>query len=218
MKTAGKALRLDPVNKVAQDYAYKKGYDPDPIGNGLGMYGEKFSGGTIDTSGGADAVLQRIYQRDWANYMANYQPMLFEAANTVGDNKIVDGAKVQANRMGIRDINAARRMATRSGESLTPLQGAMAHRDGMRNSALARTAVVNQARLDQKDYDRSMASQMINLSRSGSRTAQESLGAIAGNEAGRKSAYDSAKTATHNQNVGMAASAATLAMMMMAMS
>lgn len=215
MKTAGKVLRTDPVNRVAQDLAYKKGYDPDPLGNGLGIYGAKFSGGSVNTSGSADDILQRIYQRDWSNYVTNYQPMLFEAANTIGDNGIVDAAKVQANRMGLRDVTAARRMATRSGESLTPLQAKVATNDALRDSSLAKTAVVNQARLDQRDYDRSMASQMINLSRSGSRTAQESLGAIAGNEASRKSAYDSAKTATQNQNVGMAASAAMLAMMMM---
>lgn len=117
--------------------------------------------------------------------------------------------------MGMRDITAAHRMATRSGEALSPLQSRMVAEDGIRSANLAKTGAMNQARLDQKDYDRSMASQMINLSRSGSRTAQESLGAIAGNEAGRKSAYDSAKTATQNQNVGMAASAAMMAMMMM---
>ena len=213
MKTAGDVLRLDPVNKVAQDYAYKKGYDPDPIGNGLGIYGEKFSGESVDTSGGADAVLQRIYQRDWSNYMTNYQPMLFEAANTVGDNSIVDAAKGQTRKMGLRDVNAATRMATRSGEALTPLQAKMVSADGLRTSDLAKTGIVNQARLDQKDYDRAMSSQMINLSRSGSRTAQESLGAIAGNEAGRKSAHDAAKTATQNQNLGMAASLAAMIMM-----
>lgn len=148
----------------------------------------------------ADKTLANITRKDFADYERDIKPIemeLLEKAKT--DTSLIDRAKEDAARAPEMMRGIAQRNAERYGAYLTPAQRAEQERALERGTTLGGIQAVNDARIEQKDANRSLMADLINIGQGVNRSSLGQLGSAAANAAQRENAYSAAK-AQHKAN------------------
>lgn len=176
--------------------------------NDLTVYDKK---GNID----ADKTLARTTRAEWQDYKKNWEPLemeLIEKAQT--DTSLIDYAEAEAAKSPAQYQAELARNASRYGVQLTPAQMKSQKNVLNRADTLTDVQLVNDARVAQKDANRALAQDVINI---GSGVQQQGLSGLtnaAANASAREQAYKNAKSqykASMYSTVGMLGSAAIFA-------
>lgn len=167
--------------------------------------------GNID----ADKTLANITRAEWQNYKEKWEPRereLIEKAKN--DTSLIDYAKQDAAQSTALVQGIVDRNASRYGAALTPAQLQEQRRALQRGDTLTDVQSIQDARVAQKDSNRALMSDLINI---GQGVSRDSLGALqnaASNASAREQAYKNAKSAHKAQTystLGMLGAAAILA-------
>jgi len=180
-------------------------YSGNPQGSALTAY----KGGEVDP----EQTLANITQAEYANYLRDVRPIeleLVEKAKT--DTSLIDQAKEDrdnANQLtqGVIDRNAAR-----YGAALTPAQMEQQRRSLARGTTLSGIQGVADARVAQKDANRALMADLINIGQGVNRASLGSLQNAAGAAAQRENSYKNAKASSKAQTYGMLGSLGAAAM------
>lgn len=180
-------------------------YSGNPQGSSLTAY----KGGEVDP----EQTLANITQAEYANYLRDVRPIeleLVEKAKT--DTSLIDQAKEDrdnANQLtqGVIDRNAAR-----YGAALTPAQMEQQRRSLARGTTLSGIQGVADARVAQKDANRALMADLINIGQGVNRASLGSLQNAAGAAAQRENSYKNAKASSKAQTYGMLGSLGAAAM------
>lgn len=138
-----------------------------------------------------------------------YDPLLTDTAGQVGNSNMVqsafwDTAIQQARSQGISERNRER-----YGQNLSPAMQEYQRSSRVRDNALQMSNNVNNARLDEYEYDNSLRRGMINIGRQQMNDAAAGAGIASGSQAQRETAGDAAQAAHKAQQQQNAAAAAS---------
>ena len=188
-------------------------YDTDVGGfgqfNGFGQNaGSNRTGGSL-TAYNADGVdpeqtLANITQADYSNYLRDIQPTELELINKAqNDTSLIDQAvedRENSNQLmqGIVDRNAGR-----YGAALTPAQIQQQKQSLAMGTTLGGIQGVNDARIAQKDANRALMADLIDIGQGVNRASLGSLGNAASAAASRESAYKNARAQNKAQTYSM---------------
>ena len=178
---------------------------------GLGQYNPNFTGRTNSslTAYGKDGVdpektLSNITQADYDNYLRDIQPVELELINKAKtDTSLIDQAKEDRDNSNKLMQGVVDRNASRYGAALTPAQMEQQKRSLQMGTTLGGIQGVNDARVAQKDANRALMADLIDIGQGVNRSSLSSLGNAAGAAAQRESAYKNAKAQNKAQTYGM---------------
>ena len=179
--------------------------------NDLTVYDEK---GEVDP----EKTLAAITQKDYDDYLKNVQPLEMELLHKAKtDTSLIDQAREDRRNSNALMQGIVDRNATRYGATLTPAQIEAQKRALTTGTTLAGVQGVNNARIAQKDANRALMQDLIDIGQGVQRASLSSLGNAAASAAQRESAYKSAK-AQHKANtynmIGQIGGAALTAVLM----
>ena len=178
---------------------------------GVGNPNFNFTGKTNKslTAYGKDGVdpektLSNITQADYDNYLRDIQPVELELINKAKtDTSLIDQAKDDRDNSNQLMQGVVDRNASRYGAALTPAQIEEQKRSLQMGTTLGGIQGVNDARVAQKDANRALMADLIDIGQGVNRSSLSSLGNAAGNAAQRESAYKNAKAQNKAQTYGM---------------
>ena len=178
---------------------------------GVGNPNFNFTGKTNKslTAYGKDGVdpektLSNITQADYDNYLRDIQPVELELINKAKtDTSLIDQAKDDRDNSNQLMQGVVDRNASRYGAALTPAQIGEQKRSLQMGTTLGGIQGVNDARVAQKDANRALMADLIDIGQGVNRSSLSSLGNAAGNAAQRESAYKNAKAQNKAQTYGM---------------
>jgi len=177
---------------------------------GMGQYNSNHTRGTRSlTAYGKDGVdpektLSNITQADYDNYLRDIQPVELELINKARtDTSLIDQARDDRDNSNQLMQGVVDRNASRYGASLTPAQMQQQQRSLEIGTTLGGIQGVNDARVAQKDANRGLMADLIDIGQGVNRSSLSSLGNAAGAAAQRESAYKNAKAQNKAQTYGM---------------
>ena len=178
---------------------------------GVGNPNFNFTGKTNKslTAYGKDGVdpektLSNITQADYDNYLRDIQPVELELINKAKtDTSLIDQAKDDRDNSNQLMQGVVDRNASRYGAALTPAQIEEQKRSLQMGTTLGGIQGVNDARVAQKDANRALMADLIDIGQGVNRSSLSSLGNAAGAAAQRESAYKNAKAQSKAQTYGM---------------
>lgn len=141
-----------------------------------------------------EQTLANVTQREYQNYMRDVRPLeleLVEKAKT--DTSLIDAAVEDRDRSNQLTQGIIDRNAGRYGAALTPAQMDAQKRQLSLGTTLGGIQGVNDARIAQKDANRALMQDLINIGQGVNRASLGELSNAAQNAANRESAYKSAK-------------------------
>lgn len=151
-----------------------------------------------------EQTLANMTKADYANYLENYQPRELELIEKAkNDTGLIDDAKAD------RDMSAGllsgieSRNRSRYGVALTPAQMQQQQASLQRGTTLAGVGGVNNARVAQKDSNRALMADLINIGQGVNRASLQGLSTAAQNQSNRNQAYENAKSAYKAQTTTM---------------
>ena len=151
-----------------------------------------------------EKTLANMTRADYNNYLENYQPRELELIERAkNDTGLIDDAKAD------RDMSAGllsgieSRNRSRYGVALTPAQIQQQQASLQRGTTLAGVGGVNNARIAQKDNNRALMADLINIGQGVNRASLNGLSTAAQNQSTRNQAYDNAKSAYKAQTTSM---------------
>lgn len=151
-----------------------------------------------------EKTLSNITQADYDNYLRDIQPVELELINKAKtDTSLIDQAKDDRDNSNQLMQGVVDRNASRYGAALTPAQIEEQKRSLQMGTTLGGIQGVNDARVAQKDANRALMADLIDIGQGVNRSSLSSLGNAAGNAAQRESAYKNAKAQNKAQTYGM---------------
>lgn len=184
------------------------------FGGGIGrvrggnFYGAGQTGGSL-TAYNADGVdpeqtLANITQADYQNYLRDIRPIELELIDRAqNDTSLIDQAIEDRERSNELMQGIVDRNASRYGAALTPAQMEQQRRSLARGTTLGGIQGVNDARLAQKDANRALMADLIDIGQGVNRSSLASLGNAASAAASRESAYKAARAQSKAQTYSM---------------
>jgi len=151
-----------------------------------------------------EKTLSNITQADYDNYLRDIQPVELELINKAKtDTSLIDQAKDDRDNSNQLMQGVVDRNASRYGAALTPAQIEEQKRSLQMGTTLGGIQGVNDARVAQKDANRALMADLIDIGQGVNRSSLSSLGNAAGAAAQRESAYKNAKAQNKAQTYGM---------------
>ena len=151
-----------------------------------------------------EKTLSNITQADYNNYLRDIQPVELELINKAKtDTSLIDQAKEDRDNSNQLMQGVVDRNASRYGAALTPAQIEEQKRSLQMGTTLGGIQGVNDARVAQKDANRALMADLIDIGQGVNRSSLSSLGNAAGAAAQRESAYKNAKAQSKAQTYGM---------------
>lgn len=169
------------------------------------------------TAYGADGVdpektLSNITQADYNNYLRDIQPIELQLLDKAqNDTSLIDQAKEDRGNSNELMQGVIDRNASRYGAALTPAQMQQQRSELQMGTTLGGIQGVADARVAQKDANRGLMADLINIGQGVNRSSMGSLSNAAGAAAQRESAYNSAKAGHKAQTYSMLGSLAAAA-------
>jgi hypothetical protein len=151
----------------------------------------------------AEQTLANITQREYQNYVRDVRPLemqLIEKART--DTSLIDAAYEDRDRSNQLTQGIVDRNAGRYGAQLTPAQMQQQQRELSRSTTLGGIQGIADARIAQKDANRALMADLIDIGQGVNRASLGELGNAAQNAANRESAYKSARAQHKAQTYG----------------
>lgn len=151
-----------------------------------------------------EKTLANITQADYDNYLRDIQPIELELVNKAQtDTSLIDQAKEDRDVSNQLMQGVIDRNASRYGAALTPAQMEEQKRSLARGTTLGGIQGVADARVAQKDANRALMADLINIGQGVNRASLGSLQNAAGAASQRENAYRSAKAQNKAQTYGM---------------
>ena len=181
-------------------------YDSREARKAKGFYGQREGDLTVYKNGEVDpeATAAAITQAEYANYTENIKPIemqLLEKAQT--DTSLIDQAVEDRDNSNALMTGIANRNASRYGAALTPAQLQQQERQLEMGTTLAGVQGVNDARVAQKDANRALMTDLIDIGQGVNRSSLSSLGNAAAAAQQRESAFKSARAQHKAQTYSM---------------
>lgn len=176
--------------------------------NGYSQYSGTLQRSSL-TAYGKDGVdpektLSNISQADYNNYLRDVQPIELELLNKAKtDTSLIDQAEVDRDNSNQLMQGVIDRNASRYGAALTPAQMEEQKRTLARGTTLGGIQGVADARVAQKDANRALMADLINIGQGVNRASLGALSNAAGAASQRENAYRSAKAQSKAQTYGM---------------
>ena len=168
-------------------------------GNGYGQT-QNFSGGSLPAVSDPERAYAQITRQEYLDYIDGYRPFeegLIEQART--DTSLIDQAREDVEMaQGLAEGVASRNMS-RYGASLTPAQMQQQSRQLQRANTLGGIQSVNDARINQKEANTRLLSDLINIGQGVNRSSQQQLGSAAADATQRNNAYTQARAQSRAQ-------------------
>ena len=183
-----------------------RAYDSKEARNAKGFYGQREGDLTVYKNGQVDpeATSAAITQAEYDNYTSNIKPIemeLLEKAKT--DTSLIDQAVEDRDNSNALMTGIADRNADRYGAALTPAQRQQQERQLEMGTTLAGVQGVNDARVAQKDANRALMTDLIDIGQGVNRSSLSSLGNAAAAAQRRESAFKSARAQHKAQTYSM---------------
>jgi hypothetical protein len=181
-------------------------YDSKEAKKAKGFYGQREGDLTVYKNGEVDpeATSAAITQAEYDNYTSNIKPIemqLLEKAKT--DTSLIDQAVEDRDNSNALMTGIADRNADRYGAALTPAQRQQQERQLEMGTTLAGVQGVNDARVAQKDANRALMTDLIDIGQGVNRSSLSSLGNAAAAAQRRESAFKSARAQHKAQTYSM---------------
>ena len=168
-----------------------------------------YKGNSVDP----EQTLANITQADYSNYLRDIQPIELELINKAQtDTSLIDQAKDDRDNSNQLMQGVVDRNASRYGAALTPAQMEQQERSLARGTTLGGIQGVNDARVAQKDTNRALMADLIDIGQGVNRSSLASLGNAAGAAAQRESAYKTSKAQNKAQMYSVLGTAAAAAL------
>lgn len=168
--------------------------------------------------GSADKTAAHVAREEDRRYQDIYRPLNQELMEDLGQNKLIDAAQAEVAKLGpgFTDAKQKARLKRQAGR-----QGMTLSADAMRkiddanqfNNAESAVFTLDKARINQRDYDDNLRSELINLGRGISRSGTNMLNEAANSEAARENANSQAKAANDAAKMQLAGTGLGLAAM-----
>lgn len=150
-----------------------------------------------------EKTLSNITQADYNNYLRDIRPIELELIDKAqNDTSLIDQAIEDRDNSNQLMQGVVDRNASRYGAALTPAQIEQQKRSLAMGTTLGGIQGVNDARIAQKDANRAMMADLIDIGQGVNRSSLASLGNAAGAAAQRESAYKNAKAQNKAQMYG----------------
>lgn len=162
-----------------------------------------------------DKAFADLTRKEYEDFVRNYgafEDKAIRKAQT--DTSLIDQAREDTANASALTAGIQQRNIERYGGELTAVQQQQMNKALQRGNTLGGIQALNDARIDQKELNQSMLSDLINIGQGVNRSSQSQLGTSAANATARKNAYQQAKAASKAstyQAVGSLATAAILA-------
>ena len=171
--------------------------------------------GSLPSVSNPDSAYAAVTRGEYLDYLKNYSGFeddLIDKAQT--DTSLIDAARTDSQTASGLMSGVASRNMSRYGASLTPAQMQQQQRALQRGNTLGSIQAIGSARIDQREANTALMSDLINIGQGVNRASQSQLGSAAADATQRKNAYTQAKAASKAQTyqmVGGMASSAILA-------
>ena len=151
-----------------------------------------------------EKTLSNITQADYDNYVRDVRPIELQLIDKAkNDTSLIDMAKADRDASNALMTGIANRNANRYGAALTPAQLQQQARQLEMGTTLAGVQGVNDARVAQKDANRALMADLIDIGQGVNRSSLSSLGNAAAAAAQRESAFKSARAQHKAQTYSM---------------
>lgn len=181
-------------------------------------YGYTFSqDAVLPAVGNPDKAYAELTRKEYLDFVNNYgkfEEGQIKLAQT--DTSLIDQARTDVDNASALTAGVQQRNLERYGGELTAVQNQEMQRSLQRGNTLGAVQSMNDARLAQKDLNKSRLSELVNIGQGVGRTAMDALGTSAANEVSRKNAYQQAKAASKAQTYNTIASLGSMAIFAMA--
>jgi len=166
-------------------------------------------------SGSADRDLAKMTQLEYSNYIKNYRPIedqLIKKAQT--DDSLIRQAVQDAQTATPLMQGIADRQASRYGANLTAVQQQQQTLGLERGNLLGGIQGIRDARVAQKDQNRALMGDLINIGQGVNRSALSQMSTAAKNQVDRDNANSAMRAQRRAQNMQMMGTAAIALMFM----
>jgi len=162
-----------------------------------------------------EQTLSNITQADYNNYLRDIQPIELELIDKAqNDTSLIDQAKEDRDNSNALMQGVVNRNASRYGSALTPAQMQQQQRELQMGTTLGGIQGVADARIAQKDANRALMADLINIGQGVNRSSMGALSNAAGAASQRENAYRSAQAGAKAQTYSMLGSLGAAAIMM----
>lgn len=148
-----------------------------------------------------EQTLANITQAQWDDWVRDIKPIEDDLINkATSSTELIDQAKADRDAAMPLMQGIANRQAQRYGAALTPAQLKEQQRSLARGTTLGGIQAVNDARIAQKDANRALLADLIDIGQGVNRSSLGELSNAAGNKSARDQAYKNAR-AQHRANM-----------------
>jgi len=152
-------------------------------------------------SGGSS--LGNVASSQYQRYMTNFRDYEDALVGDVDDTSLIDAAREEAPKQAELAAGIAERSRQRYGYEQTAVESREADRASQRGEALSLAGGLSNARLAQRDANRGLLGELINIGQGVNRSSLSGLATAEQNAVSRRNAYERAMGAYKQQNIGM---------------
>ena len=161
-----------------------------------------------------DAAFAKMTRDDYLDYVKDYRDFENELLDKASsDTSLIDQARDDIGTAGTLSAGVNQRNLSRYGVSLTPAQQQQQGRSLERANTLGGVQSMNDARIQQKEQNTRLMSDLINIGQGVNRSSLSAMGSAAQDATQRKNAYTQAKAASKAQTMSTIGGLAMLAFM-----
>jgi|TARA_B110000977_G_C10938001_1_gene439733 hypothetical protein len=197
--------RMGDLGRMSQT-----GYGYQPTGAGAG---------SLPTVSDPDKAYEAITRGEYFDYVKNYsgfEDQLIEKART--DTSLIDAAREDVKVASGLTKGIADRNASRYGAALTPAQMQQQGATLQRANTLGGIQAVGDARINQREANTALMSDLINIGQGVNRASQSQMGSAAADATQRKNAFMQAQAQSKAQTYSTLGSLGSAAIMALAFS
>jgi len=172
-----------------------------------------YSAGQLPTVTDPDKTMANVAQSQHESYIRNFRDFENALIAARDDTSLIDAAREDAPEQARIAREVAERQRGRYGLTQTAVEARETQRASQRGEAINLAGGLNEARLAQRDANRRLLGDLINIGQGVNRSSLSQLGTAAENATARKNAYQNAKAQHKAQTWGMIGSLGSTALM-----
>jgi len=181
---------------------------------GLGAAYNDFSTSSLPEVTDPEKSFADITRSDYENYVRDFRQFEEDLIDAKDDTSLIDQASVDAqNQARIAREIQQRNIERYGGAGLTAVQRQEQAKALSLGASTNLSGMLNNARIQQDQLNRSTLADLINIGQGVNRTAISGLGDASAMAANKKSAYNNAKAAHKSQMIGLGGSLASAALL-----
>lgn len=151
----------------------------------------------------ADAIAGRVTRDQWSHYLKQFGPLEQQLVGETNDQSLVSGAAQASSKQNAIAEQSFDRDKSRYGVNMTGVQGKQMDRMRSLGDSANNTYSINNARLEQRDRNLDLSSNLMQVGRGVAGQGMQGLGEAAGMAAQRNAANAQAKAQASSQRNSM---------------